>query len=79
MGPIEKKINELLLRDGLSKETKDELFSIIDDIRSIEKTLINNSYYKGYTDCELKKSPVWDQYSNAYRKYLPFTRIGNLK
>lgn len=76
MGPIEKKISEYLSLEGLSNETEMILKSLVKEITPIEKTIINNAYFKGYSDKEFQRSPIWDQYSNNYKKYSILNRLG---
>ncbi len=68
MAPIEKKINEYLQDQQISEETKIVLNNLLNDLIPIEKTLVNNSYFEGYTDKERGKSPNWNLYSTKYIK-----------
>jgi hypothetical protein len=78
MGPIEKKIGEYMLSDGLSEETQMVLASLMKEIRPIEKNIINDSYYKGYSDKEYNRPLIWDQYSFNYKQYSFSRQVGEL-
>lgn len=79
MGPIEKKINDVLRMEGLSNETKSILGYLKGDIRTIEKDLVNRSYQQGVYDKELGKPIYWDHYTNKYECYISKMKIGQLK
>jgi hypothetical protein len=79
MGPIEKKINDVLRMEGLSNETKSILDYLKGDIRTIEKDLVNRSYQQGVYDKELGKPIYWDHYTNKYECYISKMKIGQLK
>jgi hypothetical protein len=79
MGPIEKKINEYLELEGLSDDTIAVLNNLVEEIKLLEKEIINDSYYNGFTDKERGKNPSWDQYSLRYRPIYQKIEFGELK
>lgn len=78
MGPIEKKINEVLNTENLSEETKLVLNYLKTDIRNTEKELVNHSYQQGVHDKEMGRSTSWDYYSKKYSNYLSTMKVGQL-
>ena len=76
MGPIEKKIEEFLKNERLSKSTVLVLENLKKELKPIEIELINHSYYKGYDDKEKGKSLIWDYYQSRYNDYLKNTKFG---
>lgn len=78
MGPIEKKITQLSLTEGLSEETKLVLNHLKNDIKYLERTSVNEAYDKGFNDKERGKSPTWDYYSvkhNAFNSKIKFGQM----
>ena len=55
MGPIEKKINEMMKSEGLSKESFEILIELKKEASYQEKSLMNHAYSQGYHDCEMKR------------------------
>lgn len=55
MGPIEKKINQMLKSEGLSQESIEILIELKKEASQQEKPLINHAYSQGYHDCEMKR------------------------
>jgi hypothetical protein len=78
MGPIEKKIKQLSLTEGLSEETKLVLKHLKSEIKDLERTSLNEAYDKGYTDKERGKSPTWDYYSVKYNSYNSKMKFGQM-
>ena len=78
MGPVEKKIKEYLSTEGLSEETILVLKNLKNEIKPIEKQIINSSYDQGYTDKERGKRPNWDQYTAKYKNYFKTSEFGKL-
>ena len=78
MGPIEKKITEILKTENLSEETKLVLNHLNTDLKIIEKELINHSYQQGVYDKEMGRSTSWDYYSKKYSNYLSTIKVGRL-
>lgn len=78
MGPIEKKIEKYLSNDSLSEETILFLKSLKNELSPIEKQLVNDSYYHGFSDKEKGKSLRWDYYSSVYVCLLKKTKFGQL-
>ena len=78
MGPIEKKINDMLRTEGLPNEAKTFLTNLQGDIKTIEKDLVNRSYQQGVYDKELGKPIYWDHYTNKYECYISKMKIGQL-
>lgn len=76
MGPIEKKIKEYLSTEGLSEETILVLKNLKNEIKPLEKQLVNSSYDQGYTDKERGKRPTWDQHASRYGNYLKNITFG---
>ncbi len=66
MGPMQKKIKELLETENISQESK----SFLQDLKSFaeenEPKMVNDAYYMGYTDKERGKSPKWNYYDNRF-------------
>jgi hypothetical protein len=69
MGPIEKKIVNYLKADGITEETQSILKLLLEEVKPVEKDLVNRYYFKGYSDKENGKSPIWDQHSYSYKSY----------
>ncbi len=67
MGPIEKKINEYLKKSELSEEVKQLLTSLKQDISELEPSVINQSYFQGFSDKERGKSLNWNFYNSRYQ------------
>ena len=78
MGPIEKKITEILKTENLSEETKLVLNYLKTDLKIVEKELVNHSYQQGVHDKEMGRSASWDYYSKKYHNYLPAIKVGQL-
>jgi hypothetical protein len=78
MGPIEKKIIQLSLTEGLSEETKLVLNHLKNDIKDLERTSVNEAYDKGYNDKERGKSPTWDYYSFKNNTFGTKIKFGQL-
>lgn len=55
MGPIEKKIDQMLKSEGLSKQSVELLIELKKEVSQQEKTLTNHAYSQGYHDCEMKR------------------------
>lgn len=66
MGPITKKVNQLLSTEGLSDETIQILNELKSYTQNTERQLINDSYHNGYTDKEMKRRPIWDHFEYKY-------------
>lgn len=79
MGPIEKKINEVLNTENLSEETKSILISLVNEVRILEKDLVNRSYQQGVYDKEIGKPITWNHYWAKYESYLSTMKIGEYK
>lgn len=69
MGPIEKKIKEYINLQGISEDTIAVLNNLVDEVKPIEKNLVNKSYAQGYFDKEKGKSATWDHYSSKFISY----------
>lgn len=78
MGPIEKKITQLSLTEGLSEETKLVLNHLKNDIKYLEKTSVNEAYDKGFNDKERGKSPTWDYYSVKHNTFNAKIKFGQM-
>ena len=78
MGPIEKKISEILNTENLSEDTKLVLNNLKSDIKSLEKELVNYSYQQGVHDKEMGRSTSWDYYTKKYTNYGSIRRVGQL-
>ena len=78
MSPLEKKIKEYLSTEGLSEETILVLKNLKNEVKPIEKQMVNESYQKGFTDKERGKNPTWDHYSSKYRCLIKEMRFGQL-
>ena len=78
MGPIEKRIKELSLTEGLSEETKLVLKQLKTEVKELEKRSVNESYHQGFTDKERGKSPTWDYYSHKHKSYFNNFKFGQL-
>jgi hypothetical protein len=78
MGPIEKKIKQLSLTEGLSEETKLVLNHLKNEIKDLERTSVNEAYDKGYNDKERGKSPTWDYYSFKNNTFGTKIKFGQL-
>ena len=76
MGPIEKKITEILKTENLSEETKLVLNYLKTDLKMTEKELVNHSYQQGVHDKEMGRSLSWDYYSKKYKNYFPTIKVG---
>jgi len=79
MGPIVKKIDQYLSTEGISDETILVLENLKKEIKTIEKQIVNDSYYRGFTDKERDKRPMWDHYASKYSCYLKNMGFGKLK
>ena len=79
MGPIEKKIKEILKKQVLSEETTLVLKLLENEVRTLEKDLVNRSYQQGVHDKESGRSLTWDYYSHRYNSYLSTMKIGEYK
>jgi hypothetical protein len=69
MGPIEKKINEMLKSEGLSKESVEILSELKKEVSYQEKTLTNHAYSQGYHDCEMKKGRNSAYFQNKFPSF----------
>lgn len=78
MGPIEKKISEILKTENLSEETKLVLNYLKTDVKTTERELVNHSYQQGVHDKEMGRNLSWDYYSKKYTNYLSNMKIGQL-
>lgn len=78
MGPIEKKISEILKTENLSEETKLVLNYLKTDVKTTEKELVNHSYQQGFHDKEIGRTASWDYYSKKFHTYLSNIKIGQL-
>jgi len=78
MGPIEKKITQLSLTEGLSEETKLVLNHLKNDIKYLERTSVNEAYDKGFNDKERGKSPTWDYYSVKHNTFNAKIKFGQM-
>jgi hypothetical protein len=78
MGPIEKKIKQLSLTEGLSEETKLVLKHLKSEVKDLERSSVNEAYDKGYTDKERGKSPTWDYHSFKYNAFSTKIKFGQL-
>jgi hypothetical protein len=79
MGPIEKKIKEILKTEGISEETKLVLNHLKGEVKQLEPRLMNESYHQGYTDKERGKSPTWNYFKVKYNTYISKMMFGQLK
>ncbi len=77
MGPIEKKIEQFIKNERFSKATVLILENLKQELKPIEKELINYSYNTGYDDKEKGKGLVWDYYESKYNDYLKKIKIEN--
>jgi hypothetical protein len=78
MGPIEKKIFELLKTEGLSEETVTTLTMIKNQVREDEKLIVNEAYQKGYHDKEMSRRPTWNYFDSKYKSFFTNFRVGQL-
>ena len=76
MGPIEKRINEILKTENISEETKLVLNYLKTDVKTAEKDLVNHSYQQGVHDKEMGRATSWDYYSKKYSNYISNIRVG---
>jgi hypothetical protein len=79
MGPIEKKIIELSKTEGLSEETKLALTILKNQVKENEKKIINDAYYKGYSDKEFNRKPTWNYFDRQYKCYFSNMKLGELE
>jgi hypothetical protein len=78
MGPIEKKITEILKTENMSEETKLVLNHLKSDVKLLEKELVNQSYQQGFYDKEIGRTPSWDYYSKKFHTYMSTIKFGQL-
>jgi hypothetical protein len=78
MGPIEKKIKEILKTEDISEETRLVLKHLKSEVKQLEPRLMNESYHQGYTDKERGKNPTWDYFKVKYNTYISKIRFGQL-
>jgi hypothetical protein len=79
MGPIEKKIIELSKTEGLSEETKLALTILKNQVKENEKKIINDAYYKGYSDKEFNRKPTFNYFDSKYKCFFTTFKVGELE
>ena len=75
MGPIEKKINEMLKSEGLSKESIGLLIELKKDASQNEKSLMNHAYSQGYHDCEMKRGRNSNFFFSRFPSYSYISKV----
>lgn len=70
MGPITKKIKNLLDNNNI-----DDIKQHIDEINSMEESLLNRAYETGFSDYELKKKKK----NNYFAYYYDMKKLYNIK
>lgn len=79
MGPIAKKINQILSTEEISDETTQILKKLMDEIQPIERRIINDSYHNGYTDKEMGRKAIWGHYEDKYANTFWKSNFNNSK
>ena len=79
MGPIEKKILELLKTEGLSEDTLMTLTILKNQVIEDEKIMINEAYQKGYFDKEMNRRATWNYFDSRYKCYFSNFKFGQIK
>jgi hypothetical protein len=69
MGPIEKKINDLLKSEGLTNETVGILIELKKEVLNNEKMLLNHAYSQGYHDCEMGRGRNSNFFNSRFPSY----------
>lgn len=66
MGPIEKKIDSLVKEHPHSIETLELLINLQEEVSDIEKHMVNEAYYRGFSDKERNRGLSWDYFKKKY-------------
>jgi hypothetical protein len=66
MGPIEKKIETLIKKQTQNIEMLGLLISLQEEVSELEKKIVNEAYFHGYSDKEKNKGLNWNYYQRKY-------------
>ncbi len=66
MGPIEKKIDSLIKEQSNNLETLEILFNLKEEVSELEKKIVNEAYFYGFSDKEKNKGLNWNYYQRKY-------------
>ena len=66
MGPIEKKIDCLIKEQSNNLETLEILFNLKEEVSELEKKIVNEAYFHGFSDKEKNKGLNWNHFQKKY-------------
>lgn len=75
MGPIEKKINQMMKSEEISKESIELLNELKKEVSLQEKTLTNHAYSQGYHDCEMKRGRNSNFFFSRFPSYSYISKV----
>ena len=66
MGPIEKKIDSLIKEQSNNLETLEILFNLKEEVSKLEKQIVNEAYFHGFSDKEKNRGLNWNHFQKKY-------------